>query len=163
MDVGRRRGVLLGAALALAVVTVAGAVLFQPWRLWTVRTADEAAPALAGAPAASGGLRSLAHGTTGTVTLGRDADGRLLLRLEDLSTSDGPDLRVWLSAATGEAVRDAAGSPYVDLGALRANRGSLTYVVPAGTDPGDYASVVIWCRRFSVAFGAADLAAPGAG
>ncbi len=68
------------------------------------------------------------------------------------------DVRVWLTAAEGDAVREADEMRYLDAGPLRANRGDLTYVLPAGTDPADYAGVVIWCRRFSVAFGAADLA-----
>lgn len=153
------RKVLVVAVLLGAAAVVAGGALFQPWRLWTVRTAADAAPVLAGAPTASGTLRSLAHETTGTVVVARREDGRLVLRLEDLSTSDGPDVRVWLSAASGDAVREAGEAAYLDLGALRANRGSLTYVLPEAADPADYASVVIWCRRFSVAFGAADLVA----
>ena len=156
----RRRGILAAAAVALLAAGVVAAALFQPWRLWTVRTASDPAPAIAGAPLASGELGSLAHGTTGTAVLARATDGTVVLHLRDLATSDGPDLRVWLSTAGPSAARSADDATYLDLGPLRANRGSLTYALPADADPGEYRSVVIWCRRFSVAFGAAGLAPP---
>src|SRR6516164_4653194 len=45
----------------------------------------------------SGRFRSLEHATTGTAIVARLPDGRLFLRLERLSTSNGPDVRVYLS------------------------------------------------------------------
>lgn len=152
-----RRGPVL-AVLVVAVALVAGAgALFEPWRLWTVRTASESAPSLAGGRVASGRFVSLAHATSGSAVLARAGDGRVVLRLEGLSTSDGPDVRVWLSTAGADRAREAEDAAYLDAGELRANRGDLTYLLPEGTDPDRFASVVIWCRRFSVAFGAAGL------
>jgi electron transfer DM13 len=49
------------------------------------------------------------------------------------------------------------GDGYVDLGALKGNRGDQNYRVPAGTDIARFHSVVIWCRRFTVGFGVAPL------
>jgi hypothetical protein len=55
----------------------------------------------------------------------------------------------------GEAdVKDAM---YVDLGALRAFKGSQRYAVPAGVDLKNFPSVVIWCERFGVLISPADL------
>lgn len=54
---------------------------------------------------------------------------------------------------------DAVKTGYLRLGTLKGDKGSANYAVPAGTDLGQYKSVVIWCKRFSVAFGAAPLAA----
>src|SRR6266702_5575555 len=45
----------------------------------------------------SGSFRSLEHATTGTAIVLRRPAGRLVLRLERLTTSNGPDLRVYLS------------------------------------------------------------------
>ena len=46
----------------------------------------------------------------------------------------------------------------LSLGRLKANQGNQNYEVGAGVRLGRYRSVVVWCRRFTYAFGAADLA-----
>jgi hypothetical protein len=46
---------------------------------------------------------------------------------------------------------------HVDLGPLKGNKGSQNYPLPADLDPTRYRSVSIWCARFHVSFGAADL------
>ena len=72
---------------------------------------------------------------------------------------EDPDCKVFLSTepADGDASR------FVDdalrLGELKGNVGSQNYEIPAGTDLSAYRSVVIWCDRFNVAFGAAELPA----
>ena len=45
----------------------------------------------------------------------------------------------------------------VDLGGLRAFKGSQRYAIPAGVDLKAYPSVVIWCERFGVLITPADL------
>ncbi|MGY4544353.1 hypothetical protein ACVWY0_004297 [Arthrobacter sp. UYNi723] len=88
-------------------------------------------------------------------------DGRRVLRFEGLDTSDGPDLRVWLSDAP--VIEGTAGwhvfddGAYLDLGLLKANKGDQNYEIPPGTVLGDYSSVSIWCARFAVSFAAAEL------
>jgi hypothetical protein len=109
---------------------------------------------------ASGGFRSLEHHSTGVARLLRVADGSLFLRFEDLDTSNGPDLVVYLSAR--EANGDLHGwdqGEFVDLGSLKGNVGDQNYLLPAGTDPARYRSAVIWCRRFKVGFAVAPLEA----
>ena len=174
--------------VGVLVVAVAGAGFglywFQPWKLWQDETVQEALPvtvdvskAPAGAPSsgasttpapagpvtvARGELISHEHATSGTVKLVRLADGSHVVRLEDLDTSNGPDLRVWLTDAPVEEGR--AGwhvfddGEYVSLGKLKGNKGSQNYTVPADVDPARYSSVSIWCDRFDVSFGAAELA-----
>jgi hypothetical protein len=46
---------------------------------------------------------------------------------------------------------------YVDLGGLRAFKGSQRYAIPAGVDLKRFPSLVIWCERFSVLISPADL------
>ena len=84
-----------------------------------------------------------------------------MLRLEGLDTSNGPDLKVWI---TDQKVVDGpSGWPvfddgrYVDLGSLKGNKGNQNYVLPAGTRLDGLRSVSIWCDRFNVSFGAAEL------
>lgn len=162
----------------LLVLAGAGAVLltafvlvwFQPQKLVINHTVDEALPSadVRSVPSprattrvlAAGTLHSGEHHTVGTATVLQLPDGRRLLRLTDFRTSNGPDVRVWLSAAAGSAsdgtVRHAA---HVDLGALKGNIGNQNYMIPRDADLAGLHSVVIWCRRFHVTFGAAGLRA----
>lgn len=159
---GPRRRLVATALIATVVVLAAGLYWFQPWKLWQDETVREALPA-ASAPLtlAAGTLISHEHSTTGTVRLVRFADGSRVLRLEDLDTSNGPDLRVWLSDApvkegvSGWRVFDDG--KHVSLGRLKGNKGDQNYAVPAGVNLADYGSVTIWCARFDVSFGAAAL------
>jgi hypothetical protein len=125
--------------------------------------APSAAPPTATAPrtVAQGTFVSHEHRTSGSARLLRLPDGSHVVRLEGLSTSDGPDLHVWLSdqpvregRAGWHAFDDGA---HVDLGALKGNIGDQNYVVPAGTDVGRLTSVSVWCARFRVSFGAVAL------
>jgi len=52
---------------------------------------------------------------------------------------------------------DVRDTMYVDLGRLRAFKGSQRYDIPAGVDLKNYPSVVIWCARFDVLISPADL------
>ena len=91
-------------------------------------------------------------------------DGSRVLRLQDLQTSNGPLLKVWITDAPvlpgtdGWGVFDDGG--YVDLGELKGNIGSSNYPLPADVDLSRLTSVSVWCDRFNVSFGAAA-AGPG--
>ena len=112
---------------------------------------------------AQGTLISHEHATTGTVRIIRQPDGSRLLTLENLDTSNGPDVHVWLSAADvveGTAGWFTAGSAdYFDLGLIKGNQGNQIYSIPAEVDLSKYRSVDLWCVQFSVSFAAAQLTA----
>jgi hypothetical protein len=177
---GRRRWwwVALGAGFGSIVLFVL--VWFQPQKLVIDERVDEtipvptqpptteaAAPAgsTAPGPAAStepvelarGDLRSLDHGTSGVARVLELSDGRRIVRLEDLDTSNGPDLFVYLTANPTDGEEGAFDDDYVDLGRLKGNQGNQTYDLPAELDLTLHGTVVIWCDRFDSAFGAADL------
>ncbi len=107
----------------------------------------------------TGHFQGLAHETSGTASVYRLEDGRRLLRLEDLRTSNGPDLRVYLVEGD-DASDDAAikAGRFVELGALKGNMGNQNYEIPSNVDLDRYRSVSIWCKRFGVNFAAAPLA-----
>ena len=153
-------------------------VWFEPQQLFIEKTVNEPPPAAvapspgqvdptaaAGEAAhpptvvAMGMFRSLEHGTSGRALLIKGSDGTVTLRLESLDTSNGPDLRVYLSEVPASDDWHAYGERFIDLGALKGNRGNQNYSVPAGTDLSRYRSAVIWCRRFKVGFGVAGLSA----
>ena len=83
-----------------------------------------------------------------------------MLRLEELHTSNGPDLHVYLVEGD-DASDDAAikAGRFVSLGALEGNIGNQNYELPADLDLDRYRSVSIWCKRFGVNFAAAPLSA----
>ncbi len=161
------------------VVGAVGLALFQPWKLWVDDTVAEAAPTVAApveppattgsrpapppAPEvlASGSFVSHEHETTGSVRVLGLPGGRRVLRIEDLDTSNGPDLKVWLTDAPVRSGRDGwfvfDDGRYVDLGRLKGNRGSQNYDLPAAVDLRELSSLSIWCDRFNVSFGAVQL------
>jgi len=107
---------------------------------------------------AQGGFTSLEHTTTGTAVVLELEDDTRYLRLEDLETSNGPDLRVIL---TDQPLSDDwhvwDDGELVDLGPLKGNIGSSNYEIPPSLDLADFETAVIWCRRFSVGFEVAPL------
>lgn len=177
-------------ALVFAVAGGLALYWFAPWNLFVDKRVDEAlpgasvqAPADTGpavtAPAvdpaappaeqgsdgtvtlAQGGFTSLEHTTTGAALVVELEDGTRFLRLEDLETSNGPDLRVVL---TDQPLSDDwqvwDDGELLDLGPLKGNIGSSNYEIPESVDLGDFQTAVIWCRRFSVGFAVAPLGLP---
>ena len=92
------------------------------------------------------------HFGEGTARLIETAPGSFTVRLEDFAVRNGPDLYVYLSPDPG-GYADGA----IELGRLKADRGNQNYQVADGVDISDAASVVIWCRQFSVLFATAAL------
>jgi Electron transfer DM13 len=167
MVVLRHRRVL--AALGALALGLAAFVLlyFEPQKLFIDDVVHEVAP-VASAPAAAGPqsptrtlstgrFRSYEHGTSGRARVLELADGRRYVRFDRFSTSNGPALKVYLSAASATGPGDAFDDRYVDLGDLKGNIGEQNYAIPRGVDLDRYRSVVVWCKRFSVPFGAAAL------
>lgn len=157
-------GLATGVAIAAVAVLGFGIFWFGPQKLFLNETAADALPGEQGndSPAdgntlSEGTFISIAHETTGTAKIVEVA-GTTYLRFENLDSLNGPDLVVYLSSQPVTADPSAFDDTLVlDLGALEANRGDLNIEIPAGSDLSEVKSAVIWCRRFTVAFGAADL------
>lgn len=64
---------------------------------------------------------------------------------------------MYLSATPAGGQRDTFDDNFISLGRLKGNQGNQNYEIPVGVDLRRYQSVVIWCRRFTYAFGAAPL------
>lgn len=87
------------------------------------------------------------HYGKGSVTVYSD-----LLHLQsDFEVGPGPKFHVYLVPE-----KDVTPSThveklmYVDLGRLKAFKGSQNYAIPAGVDLSRYETAVIWCEQFSV-------------
>lgn len=189
----RRATIWLSVLGVLLVVLAIGLMVFQPWLLLIDDEVDEADEAGQVVGTASDGLSQTAfptdeptvdrtagparvqlasaefidgeHGTTGRAILYLRDDGSRYLRLDDLDTSNGPDLHVWITdQESGGDCGGCVGSwadyddgQHVELGALKGNQGSQNYEIPADAKLGGMKSVVIWCDQFNVAFGTADI------
>jgi hypothetical protein len=90
------------------------------------------------------------HFGRGTAQLLETSRGVYVVRLADFEVRNGPDLFVYLSPAS-----DGYANGAVELGPLKADKGNQNYPVPGGVDPTTAASVVIWCKQFSVLFATA--------
>jgi hypothetical protein len=115
------------------------------------------------APAAAGdGPRLLTQGAFGGADSFHFAEGRALivetepgtfvLRFEDFSIRNGPDLFVYLSSDP-----DAPSEDGIRLGGLKATDGAFNYEIPPGTDVENLRYAMVWCDRFSVLFATAPL------
>lgn len=80
------------------------------------------------------------------------APGQYVLRFEDFSVRNGPDLFVYLSPSP-DGYADGA----LKLGELKATDGAFNYEVPPGTEIEAFQSAIVWCEGFSVLFGTATL------
>ena len=186
--VSRHKRLVTSLAVIVLAAAGVGLAVFKPWLLFIDETVDDEIPAFSVATAslapsadasatvaagaaepqgpvqvASGSFISHEHTTTGTARVLRHPDGSHQLVLEDLATSNGPDVRVWLSA--GPVIEGADGwytageHEHLEVAPIKGNLGNQVYDLPAGTDPAAWTSVVLWCEDFGVSFGAAELTA----
>ena len=94
------------------------------------------------------------HTGSGQVLLARAPDGSAILRFQDYAVRNGPDLYVYLTPDPGGDVH-AAGA--IEIGPVRATRGSVNYDVPRDADLGAFRAAVIYCKPFRVVFATAVL------
>ena len=97
------------------------------------------------------------HKGAGSATIYQLSGGERVLRFEDFSVTNGPDLHVLLAAHPNPASRDDVHEAYIDLGPLKGNVGNQNYDIPADVDLSQYQSVVIYCEPFHVVFATATL------
>ena len=148
----------------VVVVLFAAWYVFRPERLLVNRKVQENLPA-AGSNSSelqtleSGSFHSILHPTQGTAAVYRTGDGSKVLRFTNFSTSNVPDVHVYMVAANDS--NDASTvlhAGFIDLGPIKGNVGDQNYALGSDVDLSKYRSVSIWCKRFSVNFGAAPLA-----
>lgn len=156
------RKMLAVAAISGLIGFVAGnAFWYLASPLWIDVTISENAPVAATTTTLkTGSFRDAdsAHRGKGTATILDLGGNRRLARLTDFQVTNGPDLEVWLVAASDIASSaDVKASQYVSLGPLKGNIGDQNYDIPEGVEIDKYGSLVIWCEQFGVLFSAADL------
>lgn len=181
MRIKFRRRTVIATSLISGLLLVSASSYLQPWKLFTNTRVEEALPRMTEPVVAAqekatdaaqenldlpvvlaqGNFITHEHSTTGVVKILKYVDGTRILRIENLNTSNGPKLEVWLTDAPviegidGWRVFDDG--KYINLGALKGNIGSQNYEIPTTVNLDDFTSISIWCERFSVSFGAATL------
>ena len=107
---------------------------------------------------ASGNFHGVAHNSAGQAAVLQLAGGKRILRFTHFQTSNGPDVRVYLVAATDASDRDTVEKAgFVEVGALKGNIGDQNYEIASDLDLNKYRAVTIWCKRFRVNFATAPL------
>lgn len=99
----------------------------------------------------------LIHTGSGTATIYQLADNSRILRLEDFSMTNGPDLRVILTVRSEPRKPEEVGTDYIELDRLKGNVGNQNYAVPAEVNLNVYKGVVIYSLQYKVIFTTAAL------
>ena len=96
------------------------------------------------------------HLGSGSATIFQQGEQRVL-RFEEFSVTNGPDLHVMLSTNPAPTGQSDIGGDHIDLGPLKGNQGDQNYPIPDELDLSDYQSVVIYCVPFHVVFATATI------
>jgi len=93
------------------------------------------------------------HFGRGDVQLIQTGTDTYVLRFENFSVRNGPDLYVYLSEdEDGGNARES-----LNLGKLKATDGAFNYEIPATVDISKVKSALVWCKQFAVLFAHAEL------
>jgi len=143
--------------LSFALVALSAAACSAP-----ASTTSTEAPAIAQSSAQSSATDAMTfssgtfsgrsdHITTGRVTVEKTNTGYQLNFASDFSLDGAPDPVVALGN-NGEYLK------VNKLGVLKNKTGSQSYALPASFTPGQFSQVYVWCEKFDVPLGIADLA-----
>ncbi len=147
-------GGVFGTAFGVAVGFFAFPYVFPPPEAMDVLSAEEKTELVASGTFIHANPSDPIHYGSGGV----EVYERTVFLKEDFEVGPGPAFHVYL--VPKEEIRqsgDVSDTMFIDLGKLRAFKGSQKYQVPAGVDLNNYPSVVIWCAQFGVLISPADL------
>ena len=86
-------------------------------------------------------------------------DGKTFVKFsDDFKTKNGPDLKIFLSPKSAEAVTGKnAVEGSINLGELKSKKGAQEYEIPAGTDLSQFSTVLIHCEAYAILWGGGAL------
>ena len=137
-------------ALSSAAIALTGALALAACSNATTPVASQKSQSSTIVTAKGGFVGDNDHIVTGNAIVSRE-NGQWIITLDEGFTLDGaPDPKVALGS-NGQYVEGTI------LGKLENLKGSQTYALKAGLDIGDYDQVYIWCEKFSISLGHANL------
>jgi hypothetical protein len=77
-------------------------------------------------------------------------NNQYMLKLENFSTTNGPDLKVYLS-------KESSPSDYISLGDLKSTKGNQVYQINGAPDFLQHRFVLIHCERFNHLYGSSEI------
>jgi hypothetical protein len=150
---------LVGSVLGTAAGFALGIFVYPFFFLSDIVAQERVDKKATGKPVASGAFihanpKDPFHYGKGTVTVYPS-----LLHLEsDFEVGPGPKFHVYLVPEKNVIPStNVSKTMYVDLGRLKAFKGSQNYSIPDGVDLARYGSVVVWCEQFGVLISPAAL------
>ena len=154
------------AVAVLAIALFAAWYAFRPEGLIIDRRVHEEFPLTRDGSVAetlaSGTFHSVVHPTEGMATVYHLGNGDRVLRLTNLKTTNGPNVHVYMVAADDAKDNASVRHPgFIDLGQIKGNVGDQNYALGRNVDLSKYRAVSLWCKRFSLDFGAAPLTPEG--
>ncbi|RYU91833.1 DM13 domain-containing protein [Emticicia agri] len=99
---------------------------------------------------AKGTFQSAVHTTSGEIKVYRDENGKRALIFENFRTDSGPDLRIYMA-------EDKALTNFIEVSNKVNTMGNYSVALPDEADLSKHTYVLIWCKRFAVLFGSAEL------
>src|SRR6266511_5918297 len=118
------RRVLATAAIGAAAIAAFVLAYFEPQKLFIDDRVSEASPGTNVQTLSSAPFRSYEHATEGRARVIALADGSRYVRFEGFRTSNGPALKVYLSATPATGPGGTFDDRFADLGDLKGNIGS---------------------------------------
>lgn len=77
-------------------------------------------------------------------------NNKYVLKLMNFSSTNGPDLKVYLS-------KESKPSSHISLGNLKSTNGDQVYEIPGSPDFSQYRFALIHCERFNHLYGSAEM------
>ena len=96
-----------------------------------------------------GNFENAVHSTSGIVKVYEDKDKKRTLVLENFKTDAGPDLRIYLA-------EDKSVTNFIQI-TDKVQNGNISLEIPSEVDLKKQNHVLIWCRKYSVLFGFAQI------
>lgn len=115
-----------------------------------VETPSTGVPSHAKNILASGIFQSNVHTTSGEAKVYQDSSRNRLLLLKNFRTDSGPDLHIYMA-------EDLALTNFIEVTDMVNINGTYSVALPDEINLSKHKYVIIWCKRFAVLFGNAEL------